>query len=69
MYSKNENKTICQKTMKTCFSKKEAGNCIRRFKTRRRKTFNRQKQIPMTSYFCEYCGTYHLTHNRKFLYR
>lgn len=68
MCSKNEDKgkMICIKTGKTCFSKKEAGNCIRRFKTRRRKNLSRQKQIPLRSYYCDYCGTYHLSHSKQF---
>ena len=32
------------------------------FKTNHFKWSHRGKNIPQRSYYCEYCGTYHLTH-------
>lgn len=64
-----DEKLICIKTGKTCFSKKDAGNAIRRLKTRRKQYFCKQKQIACRSYYCNYCGTYHLTHIRNFNYK
>lgn len=71
MCSKNEykEKIICIKTGKTCFSQKDAGDVIRRLKTRKKQFLCKQKQIACRSYYCNYCGTYHLTHIRKFEYK
>lgn len=55
------NKQICKESGKYCYSKKEAGNMIRYFKKHR----NFNKNIPKRSYFCNYCGTFHLTHLKK----
>lgn len=51
----------CDITGKRCFSKREAGEMIRMFK-RNRKWKNRGKTIPERSYYCSYCGTFHVTH-------
>lgn len=45
---------------KICYSQKEAGNVIRRIKKKKRGIKN--KIIPMRTYYCKECGTYHLTH-------
>ena len=50
----------CNVTGKVCYSQKEAGNVIRRLKRHRIGITN--KKIPMRTYYCKYCGTYHLTH-------
>lgn len=57
----------CQQTGKTCFSRKKANETIAYFKTTYFKWSHRGKNIPQRSYYCKYCGTYHLTHfkNRK----
>lgn len=52
----------CQQTGKTCFSKKEANETIAYFKTNHFKWSHRGKNIPQRAYYCNYCGTYHLTH-------
>lgn len=68
MYLKNEKeKLICIKTGKVCFSKKDAGDTIRRLSERRRNRTGRKKIVPKRSYYCKFCGTYHLTHNKFFL--
>lgn len=48
---------ICEKTGKRCYGQKDASNAIRCSKHSSNK-----KRIPLRSYYCEYCGTYHLTH-------
>lgn len=55
----------CQQTVKTCFSRKKANETIAYFKTTHFKWSHRGKNIPKRSYYCEYCGTYHLTHYKK----
>ena len=51
---------ICPATGKVCYSQKEAGNVIRRLK--RHRVGHKNKTIPMRHYYCQECGTYHLTH-------
>ena len=58
-------KRICQRTGKSCFSKREANETIAYFKTSHFKWNHRGKNIPQRSYYCEYCGTYHITHFKK----
>lgn len=48
---------ICEKTGKRCYSKKEANNVIHAAKRKSAK-----KRIPLRSYYCTKCRTYHLTH-------
>lgn len=55
---------ICEKTGKVCFSQRDAGN--RTMKGRHRSgNYASKKQKPMRTYFCAFCGTYHLTHYRE----
>lgn len=49
--------TICEATGKRCYSKKDANSAIHSAKNHSHK-----KRIPFRSYYCEKCGTYHLTH-------
>ena len=49
--------TICEATGKRCYSKKEANNVMHAAKRKSAK-----KRIPLRSYYCTECGTYHLTH-------
>ena len=56
---------ICNYSGKTCFSKREASETIAYFKTTRFRWNHRGKNIPQRSYYCEHCGTYHLTHYKK----
>lgn len=49
--------TICEATGKRCYSKKDANSAIHSAKNHSHK-----KRIPFRSYYCDKCGTYHLTH-------
>lgn len=51
-----ENKKLCEKTGKICYSRKEA-NTVRNLAKS-----SRSKKVPKRVYFCNYCKTYHLTH-------
>ena len=53
---------FCEMTGKACFTKREASETIAYFKSNRLKWNHRGKNIPQRSYYCEKCGTYHLTH-------
>lgn len=53
---------ICEKTGKRCYSKKDANNAMHAAKNHSHK-----KRIPLRSYYCSYCGTYHLTHFSSYL--
>lgn len=59
----DDEKRICDVTGKTCLSQRRAGDIMMTFK-KQRQWNNRGKHIPLRSYFCKYCGTYHLTHFR-----
>lgn len=50
-------KRFCETTGKICYSRREAGNILNYTK---RNKFGRN--IPKRSFFCEECGTWHLTH-------
>ena len=58
-------KAVCKYTGKKCYSQREAGETIRMFKNNRLKWNNRGENIPLRSYFCRYCHTYHLTHHKR----
>lgn len=49
--------SYCEATGKRCYSKKDANNAIHAAKRKSAK-----KHIPLRSYYCSVCGTYHLTH-------
>lgn len=55
---------ICPATGKRCYSKKDANNVIYAAKRSSHK-----KRIPLRSYYCNKCGTYHLTHFQNILHR
>ena len=58
----NENdREICWKTGKVCFTQREAGFTIRSFKNHKTK---KNKQMPVRYYYCKYCHYFHLTHYR-----
>ena len=48
---------ICPATGKRMYSKKDANNAMHAAKRACHK-----KRIPLRSYYCSKCGTYHLTH-------
>lgn len=50
-------RNYCRFTGKVCYSQKEAGNVVRRLKRHRIGITN--KTIPMRTYYCKACGTYH----------
>jgi hypothetical protein len=50
----------CEVTNKICYSQREASNIIASVK--RWRSCKKPKQIPKRSYYCKYCGCYHLTH-------
>ena len=60
----------CTMTGKRCYSEREANVMLNNAKNgvwirkngRNIKVRSKSKQIPKRKYFCEYCGTYHLTH-------
>jgi hypothetical protein len=49
----------CPETGKLCLSQKDAGSIIN--SARRH---NSAKNIPKRSYYCSFCGAYHVTHNK-----
>lgn len=59
----------CETTGKRCLSRKEANEIISHYKTNHRGRYfswsHRGKNVPQRSYYCEYCGTFHLTHFKK----
>ncbi len=59
-------KEICEVTGKYCFSRKEAGEKISYYKNNHLKWRERGENIPKRSYYCKYCGAYHLTHHKSF---
>ena len=54
-------KRFCETTGKICYSRREAGNILNYTK---RNKFGRN--IPKRCFFCEDCGTWHLTHLTRF---
>lgn len=56
-------KEVCSVTGKRMYSRKEADN----LKNAALKKGNAKKRIPMRSYYCSYCGNYHLTHFKNYL--
>lgn len=54
----------CPITSKRCYSQRKANDIIRSVKRGRKK--KQPKLIPQRSYMCDYCGTYHLTHLRRY---
>lgn len=55
---------ICPATGKRMYSKKDANNAMHAAKRASHK-----KRIPLRSYYCAECGTYHLTHFQNMLHR
>ncbi len=60
---KNIVRNECEITGKICYSKREAGE----IKNQRERHLNgdnlgRNKTLPRRSYYCKYCGCFHLTH-------
>lgn len=51
-------KQRCEKTGKVCYSLRDAREAIRLAK---RRTNGCKNKIPLRTYFCKYCGTYHNT--------
>lgn len=56
-------KEVCSVTGKRMYSRKEANN----LKNSATKRPNAKRKIPMRSYYCSYCGTYHLTHYKTYM--
>lgn len=54
---------ICERTGKVCYSQKEAGKQVHGAMRHSSK-----KQVPLRSYMCKYCGTYHLTHYKNAIF-
>jgi hypothetical protein len=65
MIDENDEKNICEPTGKICYSQREAGIMLNSLKNSRHRWNNRNKIIPLRSYRCEYCNTFHLTHYKK----
>lgn len=55
---------ICPVSGKRCYSKKEANNAMHCAKYKSHK-----KKIPLRSYYCAACGTYHLTHYTNYMHK
>lgn len=51
----------CPVTHKRCYGQKDANNVIAHARNAKNK-----KQTPQRSYYCRHCGSYHLTHFRRF---
>lgn len=56
--------SYCEATGKRCYSKKDANNAIHAAKRKSAK-----KHIPLRSYYCSVCGTYHLTHFTQYMHK
>lgn len=58
---------ICEKTGKICYSRKSAGEIVNSLKSHpmgRRQKSPVRKKIPIRYYFCRFCKSYHTTHFR-----
>ena len=56
---------ICKSEGKICYTEREAGIAINEAKKHHRSNNdNSSKKIPMRKYFCEKCGSYHLTSHK-----
>jgi ribosomal protein L32 len=62
MIAEIEEKRFCPATGKVMFSRRAAGESLRWFKGHR--VYRKRKSRPMRAYKCEFCGAYHLTHQK-----
>lgn len=58
-----EEREYCEVTHKVCYSEKTANGIVNSAKRSHKK--QKTKLIPQRSYYCQFCGSYHLTHYRK----
>ena len=71
MFSQNDSertvgdsdRQLCPVTGKVCYSQRAASETVRFFKRGRNRKSD--KNIPSRCYWCQFCGTYHLTHYRR----
>lgn len=62
-FIENAKKCECEVTGKICYSKREAGEIINRLRRHiNGDNLGRNKTLPRRSYYCVYCGCFHLTH-------
>ena len=54
-------KRYCETSGKICYSKRDAGGFLNWLRSRKHKHGHRNKVIPCRYYFCNSCGTWHLT--------
>lgn len=57
-------RNYCPTTGKTCYTQREANGVINFYKSGHKWSY-RGKNIPKRSYYCNFCGTYHITHFKK----
>lgn len=56
-----DDKQRCPKTNKVCYSKADANSLINHPR--------RSKKVPMRTYVCEFCGSYHITSKKLSSYK
>ena len=62
MIAETNEKQFCPETGKVMFSKRAAQESLHWFRGHR--CYRKSKNRPMRAYKCEFCGAYHLTHQK-----
>lgn len=67
VYIDERNVMYCSETGKRCYSEREAGSILNSCKRHRTSDHcGRNKDLPRRKYWCDSCGSYHLTHLAKY---
>lgn len=58
----NDTIQICKETGKNCYSRRVANELVNSQKHHKKKNIRiNKRKIPLRSYYCEFCKSYHLT--------